>query len=256
MEVQVINIMTYEVIGSKEKAVAIIAYGVKNPKKLAKSIMKTHKNVKSVLQKTGERTGVYRIHPCKLLAGNKNTEVIHKENGYFIKVDPQKVYFSPREAEERQHIAGMVKSGEKILIMFSGANPFGIAIKKKHSDVYITSVEINPYAVAYANKNNKLNRINRVRNICANIRHAKLEKFDRIIMPLPETAISFLDAAYHFAKKGAIIHVYTFNRSFNEAAKDVADTCQIFNIKCERIGEHKVLPYGPGIYKFRIDLKI
>ncbi|MDD5416541.1 MAG: methyltransferase [Candidatus Aenigmarchaeota archaeon] len=248
--------MVYEVVGSKDKAVAIIGYGVKNPRKLAKRIMKKHKNIKSVLHKCGERTGTYRLHPCKLIIGDKNTEVIHKENGYSIKLDPLKVYFSPREATERERIAKMVKSGERVLIMFSGASPYAFAIKKKHSDVYVTCVEINPYAVGYANKSVKLNKMNRIKNICADVRKVKLGKFDRIIMPLPETAIKFLDSAYHFAKPGATIHVYTFNNSHNAANHEIANICEMFNIKCQVVGEQKVLPYAPGLYKFRVDLKV
>ncbi len=248
--------MTYEVIGSKEKAVAIIGYGVKNPKSLAKKIMKTHKNIRSVLQKTGERTGVYRIHPCKLLLGDKNTEVIHKEHGYLIKIDPQKAYFSTKEATERQRITELVKSGERILIMFSGVAPYALAIKKKHPDVKIDCIEINPYAVAYANKNVKLNKMRGIKNYCADVRHIKLDKFDRIIMPLPETALQFVDAAFNFAKGGATVHLYTFANDFESAVQEIEDECMMYNIKFKVIGKQKVLPYGPGIWKLRIDIRV
>ncbi len=240
--------MVYEIVGSKEKAVAVIGYGTKNPRKVAKQIMKGHKHVKSVLVKTGQRAGIYRTHPAKLLLGDKNTEVRHKEHGYIIKVDPRKAYFSPRESTERQRIANMVKKREKILIMFSGVAPYALAIKKKQPDCHITCVEINPYAVKYADDNVRLNKIRGIKNIRADVRKLKLGKFDRILMPLPETASEYLDIAFHLAKKRAVIHLYGFAKSSAELAEKVS--------KGKIIKKQKVLPYGPGIYKYRVDIRV
>jgi len=164
--------MSYDIIGDKEKAVALLGVNVKNPRKFAKEIMKRHKNVKSVLQKLSERTDVFRLYPVKLLAGDKNTEVIHKEYGYFLKLDPQKAYFSPRESTERQRIAEMVKPREEILVMFSGICPFPISIAKKQNLVgKIYAIEINPYAHKYAVENVKLNKLeNKIIPISGDVR--------------------------------------------------------------------------------------
>lgn len=239
--------MVYEIIGSREKAVAVIGYGAENPEKIAEIIMKKHKNVKSVLAKTGQRTGIYRTHPTKLILGDKNTEVIHKENGYSIKIDPKIAYFSPRESTERLRIAKMVKSGESILIMFSGVAPYALAIKKEQSDCKITCIEINPDAVKYADQNVKLNKMTGIKNICGDVKEMKLEKYDRIIMPLPETAIDYIDLAYKHCKKGGIIHLYGFAKD----PREITDRIRIEIVKIQ-----KVLPFGPGIYKFRIDIRV
>ena len=74
-------------------------------KNIAKDIMTKTKSVKSVLKKESAREGEFRTRKYKLLAGDKNTEVIHKEHGYSLKLDPQKTYFSVRESTERQRIA-------------------------------------------------------------------------------------------------------------------------------------------------------
>jgi len=236
--------MVYEIIGSREKAVAIIGYGAENPKDIAEKIMKSHKNVKSVLVKTGKREGKFRTHPTKLLLGDKNTEVIHKENGYSIKIDPQVAYFSPRESTERLRISKMVKPGENVLIMFSGVAPYAIAIRKK-VDCKITCIEINPEAVKYANENVKLNKMTGIKNIVGDVREIKLEKYDRIIMPLPETALDYLELAKKHST--GIIHLYGFAKTFDELTK---------KIDGKVIKKQKVLPYGPGIYKMRIDIKV
>lgn len=246
--------IAFDTIGSKEKAVALINVSKKEEKKAAKDILKRDKHIKSVLNKISPRTGVHRIYKYRLVAGEKNTEVLHKEYGFLLKLDPKKVYFSPREAEERQRIAEMVKSKEEILVMFSGVGPFSIAIAKKHPNCKITAVEINRKAVEYANLNNKLNKINNIENICSDARKAKLGKYNRIIMPLPETAFEFLDIAFNHIKKGGNIHLYGFSR---EEGKDLAKIVKEKASKKYRIIKRKkVLPYSPYVWKVRLDIKV
>jgi tRNA (guanine37-N1)-methyltransferase len=252
--------IAYDIIGNKEKAIALLGVSVKNPKKAAKEIMKRHKAVKSVLQKLSERKDIYRLYPCKLIAGDKDTEVVHKEYGYLIKLDPQKVYFSPREGTERQRIANMVKPGENILIFFSGAGPYSLAISKKEPLCKITNVEINMKAVEYAEKNVRLNGLHNIKNYCADARYIRnLGKFDRIIMPLVETAIEFLDEAFLYSKKGTIIHLYGLSNekeNFKDLEKKVEEIANIYNIKYKIVGRQRVLPYAPRISKVRLDVKI
>ena len=250
----------FDVIGSKDKAVAIIDSKIEDEKKIAKDILKRHKNVKSVLKKKSGRTGVYRIHNRKLVAGSRDTEVIHKEHGYFLKLDPKKVYFSPREATERKRIAEKIKPKENVLVMFSGIGPYAIAIAKKRPKANIVAIEINLDAVLYAEKNIKLNKIKNIRNYCWDVKEARyLGKFDRIIMPLPETAIEFLDAAFLSSKKGTIIHLYGISneqKKFSDLKKKVKEIAKTFNIKYKIINEQKVLPYAPKMLKVRLDIKV
>ena len=249
--------IAYEIVGDRAKAVALIGEDVKNPKKAAKEIMERHKAVKSVLQKTDKRQGEFRLYPYKLIKGNRDTEVIHKEYNYLIKVDPKKVYFSPREGTERQRIVELVKRGERILVMFSGAAPYAIAIGKKYPQNQIIAIEINLKAVEYAQKNVRLNNLTNIKNICWDVREARgLGKFDRIIMPLPETAIDYLDEAVLHSKKGTVIHLYGFAKDFKELELKVKEKAYIYNFKHKIVGRQKVLPYAPRVSKMRLDIKI
>ena len=75
---------SFDIIGDREKAVAIIDIPENIRKKrlvIASALMKQHKNVKTVLEKTSPRTGIYRINAYKKILGDKNTEVVQKENG-------------------------------------------------------------------------------------------------------------------------------------------------------------------------------
>ncbi len=247
-----------DIIGSREKAVAIIEKG---GKKEALELMKRYANVKSVLKKQGGREGVYRVYRLRLLAGDRNTEVVHREYGMLFKVDPRKAYFSPREAEERQRIAQMAKDGERILVMFSGVAPYAIAVARQ-KNCEIVCVEINRKAVEYANESLKLNRLaGSVENACADIRkvYGKIGKFDRILMPLPETAYKFLPEAFALAKKGAAIHLYGVSDEKN-LFKDVEEKAEkaAAKLKAEYkiAGRQKVLPFGVRMWKVRIDMKV
>jgi len=254
--------IAYDIIGNKEKSIALLGINIKNPKKTAKEIMKRHKAVKSVLQKLSERKDTFRLYPCKLLAGNKNTEVIHKEYGFILKIDPQKAYFSPRESTERQRIAEMVKPREEILVMFSGVCPYPIVIAKKQTLVKkIYAVELNPAAHKYALENVKLNNLDKkIIPILKDVREAKeIGKVDRIIMPLVEKAIDYLDTAFLHSKKGAIIHLYGLSNekeNFRDLEERIKEKAEIYNIKYKIVKRQKVLPYAPHILKVRLDIKI
>jgi tRNA (guanine37-N1)-methyltransferase len=252
--------IAYDVIGSKDRAVALIGSDVKNPRKFAKEIMKRHKNVKSVLQKKSQRKDTFRLYSCKLIVGDKNTKVVHRENGYSVLVDPQKVYFSQREATERQRIADSVKPNERILIMFSGAGPYALAIAKKCKGCQLVCVEINPSGFEYSERSAKLNKLRNIKNICADIRKVRnIGSFDRILMPLPETALDFLDEAYLHSKKGTIVHLYAFSsesENYKDIEAKVDEFAKAHNIRYEIMTRQKVLPYAPRIAKVRLDIKI
>ena len=252
--------IAYDIIGDKDKSVILIGVNTKSPRKAAREIMKRHKNVRSVLKKLAERKDTFRLYPCKLILGDKNTEVVHKEHGYLVKVDPLKVFFSPREATERQRVAEMVRPNERVLIMFSGAAPYALAIGKKCKDCEITCIEINPKGYEYAQKNLKLNKVKNVRNICADVRKVRnIGKFDRMIMPLVETAIDFFDEAFLHSKKGTIIHLYGLSKdseNFKDLEKRVDELAKMYNVRYKIVGRQKVLPYAPHVMKVRLDIKI
>ncbi len=249
----------YDIIGSREKAVAIIDEG---GRKKAEEIMKKHKNVKSVLKKYSGRTGEFRLYRLRLLLGDKNTEVFHKEFGIVFKLDPRKVYFSPREGTERQRIAEKVREGEKILVMFAGVCPYAIAIAKKCKTCFIDCVELNPNAKKYAEENIKINKVSgRVRYIEGDVKKVwrNLDKYDRIIMPLPESAINFLKYSFRLSKKGTIIHLYAVskeNKLFEDVEEKVKKISEKENVKIKIIERQKVLPFAPREWKMRLDIKV
>jgi len=252
---------SYDIIGCREKAVAIVEIGddeKKRQKEIAKEIMQRHKNVKTVLKKMSERKGIERIRSYRILAGEKNTEVMHVEYGYKLFLDPRKVYFSPRESTERQRIASLVKEGETVMVMFAGVGPFVIAIGKKQPKVErIIAIEINPHAVRYMKKNVKINKLEeKVQVILGDVREKCRDFYglcDRIVMPLPHKSELFLDIALKCLKGEGWIHLYVIKgeKEIESFAKQIASS-----VNAKEYYVKKVLPYAPRVNKYCIDLRL
>ncbi len=253
---------TYDIIGNKEKAVAIIesSGSIKKDKKFANEILKKSKNIKTVLAKASGRRGKLRKRKYKLILGDSNTEVIHREYGYLIKLDPQKVYFSPRELTERQRIANQTKNDEKILVMFSGVIPAICAIKKKDPSTVVYGIELNRIAHRYAKENVKLNKLKKIVLMRGDVKN-KLPtlkiKFDRILMPLPKTANKYLALAFEKIKKNGIIHYYSWGKKedYSRIKAIIKKEAGSNKKKIKILKIVKVLPYAPKVYKLRIDIK-
>lgn len=185
---------------------------------IGEAVLKTHKNVKTVLAKAGDITGTYRIRNYTFIAGEKTTRTVHKEFGCRYYVDIAKAYFSPRLSHEHNRVASLVRSGEVVADLFSGVGPFSVLIAKKNPDVKVYAVDLNPEAVNLLKVNIKVNRVeNRVFPILADAREiakAKLKSTcDRVIMNLPETSLEFVDSACDVLKReGGVVHFYCFIR--------------------------------------------
>jgi len=254
-------VASFETVGSKEKAIAIIesSGNKQKDKDKAKEIIQNTRSIVSVLCKSSKRKGKLRKREYTLIAGNKNTEVNHKEYGFLIKVDPQKTYFSPRELTERQRIAKQVKKNEKVLVLFSGVGPFALAIKKKVPTSQVYGIELNKAAHKYAMENKKLNRVSDIQFLQGDVRKVipKL-KFDRILMPLPETAYTFLDIAFKKINKEGIIHYYTWGKKeeYRKIKEQIKEEAKKQKKKIRIIRIKGVLPYAPKVYKIAVDLKV
>lgn len=257
---------SFDILGSRSGAVAIIEVPdvlTSYEKEIAVAIQAVHKNIKSVLCKDSEREGEYRLRSLRLIAGDLDTEVIHKESGCSFKLDPQVTYFSTRESTERERLAEMVRPGEDVLVMFSGVSPIAVCIAKRHPDVTITAIEINPEAHGYAIENVKLNKVaDRVKPILGDVRDVcpSLNKFfDRVLMPLPKGAHMFLDVAVSMVKPGGVLHFYHWapeDDLYGEAQSFVVEAAAEMGRRAEFVGGVKVSLYSPRVYKVRVDMVV
>jgi len=186
------------------------------PKKslIAEALLASLKNVRTVLLQTTPVEGEYRLRGLEILAGEPTFETIHREHGCIYKVNLSTAYFTPRLSAERLRVANQVKEGEVIINMFAGVGPYSILISKRVKDVMVYSIDNNPEAYRYMQENIKLNKVEHkvipIFGDAAEVIESRLQRVaNRVIMPLPEKALSYLPTAYSALKDGkGIIHYY------------------------------------------------
>ena len=233
---------------------------------IGESILKIHKNVKTVLAKAGSISGVFRLREFTFIAGEKKTQTIHREFGCQFHVDVAKAYFSPRLSHEHMRVASLVQAGETVVDLFAGVGPFSVLISKRQLSVRVYAVDINPEALELLKANVRVNRVeNRVFPILADARQITSKELsglsDRVIMNLPETSIGFVDAACRAIKLGGgIIHFYAFVRSpdsIEKQEKRFFEAVEKAGRKCEQILCAKnVRETAPFEFQVVLDAKI
>ena len=84
------------------------------------------------------------------------------------------------------------------------------------------------------------------------------QKFDRIIMPLPKKAHTFLDCTLSVIKKGTIIHLYTFGdeTETKEIVKEAKEFYKISKKKIKILDIVRCGQYSPNVFRHSIDFKI
>lgn len=209
----------------------------KKKKVIAKELLNLLPYIKVAVKKKGGHKGVYRKQPVEVLAGEKRKTTVHKEFGVEMAMNVETCYFSPRLANERERIAKQVKPGETVLVMFSGIAPYPLIIAKLSQACKVYGIEANPDAHKYAVENVKRNRLGH-KIILIKGDAKKLipkVKFDRIVMPWPQRADEFLDAALKAARKGTFMHFYDFQPEgqWDNAKEIVKDACKKAKKKCK-----------------------
>jgi len=232
-------------------------------KAIAAAFMRTHRNVRTVCVKLGERGGRLRLRKLKKLAGN-GFETTHTEFGCRYRLDVRRVYFSPRESTERKHIAEQVKPGETVLVMFSGVAPYAVMIARTQKAVArVACIEINKDACRYAAENARLNKVaDRLEVVCGDA-GKEWKRFrglcDRVVMPAPTEAYRYLDEALACVKRGGTVHFYFIGHEdslYEEAESLVKQSCEEVGRKFRITGRRKVLPYAPRVWKVCLDVKV
>jgi len=203
-----------------EIAVVEIPPELEDHKRLVgEAILATHKRVHTVLAKSDAVRGTYRLREYEVIAGVGKTETVHREHGCKYHVDLSNVYFSPRLSYEHDRVASLVKENETVVDMFAGVGPFSILIAKRHRNVRVYAIDVNPDAVHCLKTNVAVNRVEKkVVPILGDARQVVEEMLkgvaDRVIMNLPEKALEYVNVACEAIKcEGGIMHYYGFTKA-------------------------------------------
>ena len=235
---------------------------VKKEKIIGNTILKNYHHIKTILKKTKKYSGRFRTPKLKVIAGEKKKETICKENNVLIKLNVEKVYFSPRMSSERKRITELIKQNESILVMFSGSVVYPLVIAKNSKCKEVYGIEINPIAHKYALENIKKNKLeNKIKIFLGDARKIlpKLnKKFERILMPLPKGGEDFLDLALNCIKNKGIIHFYDFEheKEIYKAKEKVKSACTKSNKKFKILKVTKCGQYSPRFYRICVDFEV
>ncbi|MCD6235647.1 MAG: class I SAM-dependent methyltransferase family protein [Thaumarchaeota archaeon] len=225
---------------------------------IGEALLELHPRVRSVLAK-GKTVGTYRVREVEVIAGTGETETVHREHGCVYKLDLRKTFFNPRFSGERLRVARSVKPGERVLDMFAGIGAFSILIAKLNPSCRVLAVELNPDAYRYLVENIRLNRVeNRVTAVhgdAGEIARSMKEKFDRVIMDLPRSSLSFLDSGLEACRKGGLINFYISEESVRSASEKVLKTAGELGFEVEVEYAREVMETAPRRFTIALDLR-
>lgn len=174
------------------------------------ALLRTFPRLRTVALDRGVK-GELRVRELEVVAGEPSTETVHTEYGLRLLIDPAKVYFNPRLANERRRIASLVRDGETVVDMFAGVGPFSLMIAKHARPGVVFAMDLNHDAIEYMKENIQLNKVTTVLPMEGDARHLVFDVpcADRIIMNLPHSARDFFHDALTRLKLGGMIHFYT-----------------------------------------------
>ena len=247
-------------------AIIEIPKGLKKKEKIIGSaLLALNKNIKTVCKKTGAHKGKYRIEPIRIIAGEKNTLATYRESACTFKIPLGKVFFSPRLGTERLRISKQIKPGEIIGAFFAGVGPFPIVFARNSPMQKAVAIELNPVAVKWLKENVRLNKLeNKIEIVKGDVKRIVPKKFkrafDRVVMPLPKGAESFLrEAMLSIKKKGGIIHFYAFVSSadpFTEPIKKIEAVAKKLKRKVRVLFKRQVRTFSKETIQVVIDFEV
>ena len=233
--------------------------------KIGQEILSQFSNINSVFLQKGQVSGKFRTKTLSYLAGKNRTSTIYRESGCQFLIDVSQVYFSPRLSHERLRIANLVNSGENILNMFAGIGSFSIIIAKNQPNCKIIDIEINPHAHFLANENYKLNKVSDIVESMLGdsskiIKTRYPKHFSRILMPLPENSIDFLeDALFALKSPGGWIHLYTHiisEKNHSVLSKATKKLNLLLDNRGIVTNSRIVKQIGPNSYQIVLDIEV
>lgn len=224
---------------------------------IGEALLKVNRNVRLVLMDGGVK-GELRIRELEPIAGSGTTETRHRESGVTMITDPAKVYFNPRLATERMHVASQVRDGETIIDMFAGVAPFGLVICKHANPKVVYSIDLNHDAYLFMKRNIELNRVKAIVPMEGDAAEAvkELPLADRVVMNLPQIAYRFLEVALSKTKKGGIVHMHRIMErdESDSLTEQLLDEMRSKGLQCHLSEKRELKTYSPSASVYVFDV--
>lgn len=235
-------------------------------KLIADALIEEIRPVKSVFCQVSAIKGDYRLRKLELISGENSPITVYKEHGCTFKVDVINTYFSPRLSTERLRIAKLTEPNEVIVNMFGGVGTFSIIISRYNKSAKVYSIDSNPIATDMCRQNIEINKL--TGNVIPVLGDAKQEIHKslkgiatRVLMPLPEKARDFVNAAVSSLENGSgMIHYFCHVGADNKKTaiqNGVIDTSESFSKFNHTIRNVRVVrEVGPRFYQIVSDVLV
>lgn len=236
-------------------------------KEIGKAILEIFSEIKIICNKTGEISGVFRKPRIEIIAGEKNTETVTRENGCKYRFDVSKLMFAKGNVNERVRIAREIKNNEIVLDMFAGIGYFSIPAGKFSKAGKIYSIELNPEAFSYLKQNILLNKLNNIEAINGDCRKEILKlkekgvRVDRVIMGYLPPPFEFFQFVLKIVKDKSVIH-FACLVSDDDVKSSVESNLKVLReiagnkFKIKLLKAVYVKSYSPRESHYVLDLKI
>ena len=235
-------------------------------KLIADALIEEIRPVKSVFCQVSAIEGDYRLRKLELISGENSPITVYKEHGCTFKVDVINTYFSPRLSTERLRIAKLTEPNEVIVNMFGGVGTFSIIISRYNKSAKVYSIDSNQIATDMCRQNIEINKL--TGNVIPVLGDAEQEIHKslkgvakRVLMPLPEKARDFVDAAVSSLENGSgmihyFCHVGADNKktAIQNGVKDTSESFSKFNHTIRNV--RVVREVGPRFYQIVSDVLI
>lgn len=235
-------------------------------KLIADALIEEIRPVKSVFCQVSAIEGEYRLRKLELISGENSPITVYKEHGCTFKVDVINTYFSPRLSTERLRIAQLTEPNEVVVNMFGGVGTFSIIISRYNKSAKVYSIDSNPIAIDMCRQNIEINKLRG--NVFPVLGDAEQEIHKglkgiakRVLMPLPEKAKDFVDAAVSSLENGSgMIHYFCHVGADNKKAavqNGIIDTSESFSKFDHTIRNVRVVrEVGPRFYQIVSDVMV
>ncbi len=219
--------------------------------------------VRNVLALDGGHEGEFRHPRIRSLLPGEGTETLHREAGLLWELDAAEVMFSPGNRHERERMAGLVRSGERVCDLFAGIGYFTLPMARRGSSCRFWAVEKNPVAFGYLVRNLARNGLSgRVRALLGDNRDMELPlaSFDRVVMGYLPSSLPFLPRAVGLLDPGGgYVHAHLLAGSRDP----VGEALEAFHRAAEQMDAevlesvwHPVKAYGPGRVHGVVDARL
>jgi len=204
---------SWAVLGS---VILVEASDTPDSEAVGEALLAMHGNADTVLAREGI-DGDHREPTVQVLAGEGDTETVHREHGTEYALDLAEVMFSPGNKAERARMGETVTDSERVLDMFAGIGYFTLPMAR--AGAHVTAIERNPAAFKYLVENVVRNGVqDNVETYRADNRDVIAGgtaeagtpdrfEFDRIVMGYYE-AHEYLDSALAVLAPGGWLHMH------------------------------------------------